>query len=274
MFGLRSSGDPATALTWERFVHYGVIPIPVLFYHYVLAFLDRRRNHLIIAGYAICAGFLVVCSTELFMRGVIETRWGYMPLSGPLYPPFFLYLQTYIVLGLIRLLRAYPTLTSSFRRNRTKLVVGGVIVCLLGALVDFVRYILRLGLAVPLRHPQQRGLRAGPGTRHRALSVAGPRDGGQVGNPLHPDRGHPGTILIGAIYGVDLLVPGAPFMPDPRYIVAIALAIADRIAPAAQAGRAPGAPHVRARARRSRHLDGAEQADGRPYWTRRPSAAA
>ena len=31
VFGLRGSGDPATALTWERFLHYGVIPIPVLF---------------------------------------------------------------------------------------------------------------------------------------------------------------------------------------------------------------------------------------------------
>src|SRR6185295_12166769 len=141
VFGLRGSPDPATALIWERFLHYGVILIPVLFYHYVLAFLDQRRNHILLGGYVLSGAFLAVCSTGLFMRGVILTSWGYMPLSGPLYPLFFLYFQAYIVLGLVRLLRAYPTLTSSFRRNRTKLVVGGVIVCLLGGLVDFVRYI-------------------------------------------------------------------------------------------------------------------------------------
>jgi branched-chain amino acid transport system permease protein len=53
VFGLRGSADPATALIWERFLHYGVIPIPVLFYHYVLAFLDQRRNPLLIGGYAV-----------------------------------------------------------------------------------------------------------------------------------------------------------------------------------------------------------------------------
>ena len=85
VFGLRGSGDPATALAWERFLHYGVILIPALFYHYVLAFLDQpRRNYLLIGVYAISGAFLAVCSTALFMRGVIETSWGYMPLSGPL----------------------------------------------------------------------------------------------------------------------------------------------------------------------------------------------
>jgi hypothetical protein len=57
VFGLRGSGDPAIALAWERFLHYGVILIPVLFYHYVLAFLDQpRRNYLLIGGYALCGG--------------------------------------------------------------------------------------------------------------------------------------------------------------------------------------------------------------------------
>ena len=64
VFGLRGSGDPASPLTWERFLHYGVILIPVVFYYYVLAFLNqRRRNALLIGGYAICGGFLAVCST-------------------------------------------------------------------------------------------------------------------------------------------------------------------------------------------------------------------
>lgn len=225
VFGLRGSGDPTTALTWERFLHYGVIPIPVLFYHYVLAFLDqRRRNYLLIGGYALCGAFLAVCSTGLFMRGVILTSWGYMPLSGPLYPLFFLYLQAYIVLGLIRLLRAYPTLTSSFRRNRTKLVVGGVVVCLLGGLVDFVRYIFGWDWLYPLGIPSNAVFALALGlaiVRYRLLDL------GMVAKwaiLYMLTAATLGPVLIGTIYGVDLLVPGALLMPDLRYIVAIALA--------------------------------------------------
>jgi hypothetical protein len=227
VFGLRGSGDPATALTWERFLHYGVILIPVLFYHYVLAFLDQpRRNYLLIGGYAICGGFLAVCSTGLFMRGVILTNWGYMPRSGPLYPIFFLYLQAYIVLGLVRLLRAYPTLTSSFRRNRTKLVVGGVIALLLGGLVDFVRYLFGWDWLYPVGIPSNAIFALALGlaiVRYRLLDL------GMVAKwaiLYMLTAATMGPVLIGAIYGVDVLVPGAPFAPDLRYIVAIALAVA------------------------------------------------
>jgi signal transduction histidine kinase len=227
VFGLRASGDPATALAWERFLHYGVILIPVLFYHYVLAFLDQpRRNYLLIGGYAISGAFLAVCSTALFMRGVIETSWGYMPLSGPLYPLFFLYLQACIVLGLVRLLRAYPTLTSSFRRNRTKLVVGGVIALLLGGLVDFVRYIFGWDWLYPLGIPSNAVFALALGlaiVRYRLLDL------GMVAKwaiLYMLTAATLGPVLIGAIYGVDLLVPGAPLTPDLRYIVAIALAVA------------------------------------------------
>src|SRR5207249_8595357 len=97
--------------------------------------------------------FLAASPTALFMRGVIETSWGYMPMAGPLYPPFFLFFQAYIVLGVVRLLRSYPTLTSSFRRNRTKLVVGGVSVSLIGGLVDFVRYIFGWEALYPIGIP-------------------------------------------------------------------------------------------------------------------------
>ena len=227
VFGLRGSGDPASALAWERFLHYGVILIPVLFYHYVLAFLDQpRRNYLLIGGYALCGGFLAVCSTGLFMRGVVETSWGYVPRSGPLYLPFFLYFQAYIVLGLVRLLRAYPTLTSSFRRNRTKLVVGGVIASLLGGLVDFVRYIFGWDWLYPLGIPSNAVFALALGlaiVRYRLLDL------GMVAKwaiLYMLTAATMGPVLIGAIYGVDVLVPGVPFTPDLRYIVAIALAVA------------------------------------------------
>lgn len=142
VLGLRWTGDPDAALTWERFLHLGVIPIPVLFYHYVLVFLDTpRRRPSLMVGYALCGFFLAVSPTPAFMPGVLETYWGFAPVAGPLYAPFFVYFQTYLVLGLVWLARAYRAIGSSFRRNRTLLVIVGVTVSLLGGVIDFIRFI-------------------------------------------------------------------------------------------------------------------------------------
>lgn len=143
VLGLRWTSDPDPALTWERFLHLGVIPIPVLFYHYVLVFLDvpRRRPSLIL-GYTLCGFFLTVSPTPAFMPGVRETYWGFAPEAGALYAPFFVYFETYLVVGLVWLVRAYRAIESSFRRNRTLLVICGVTVSLLGGAIDFLRFIV------------------------------------------------------------------------------------------------------------------------------------
>src|SRR2546426_2048492 len=94
VFELRTTADPDAALVWERLLHVGVIPIPVLFYHYVLAFLDLpRRRAALIGGYALCAAFLAVGPTPAFLHGVTDSAWGVMPAAGPLYTPFFFSFQ-------------------------------------------------------------------------------------------------------------------------------------------------------------------------------------
>ena len=154
VFGLRWTSNPDTAVAWESFLHLGVIPIPVLFYHYVLAFLDLpRRRPALIGGYALCAAFLLASPTPYFLRGVTESAWGFMPAAGPLYAPFVVYFQSYLVLGLVRLVRAYRSQSSSFKRNRTLLVILGVVVSLLGGVVDFVRFIFRWDWLYPVGIP-------------------------------------------------------------------------------------------------------------------------
>ena len=154
VFGLRATASVETAVAWEHFLHVGVIPIPVLFYHYVLAFLDARRPRpTLVAGYALAALFLAVSPTHWFLRGVDVSAWGFMPAAGPLYAPFFVYFQSYLVLGLVRLLRAHRAQVSSFRRNRTLLVILGVAVSLLGGAVDFVRFIARWDWLYPIGIP-------------------------------------------------------------------------------------------------------------------------
>jgi two-component system NtrC family sensor kinase len=154
VFGLRASADPDVAMLWERVVHVGVIPMPILFYHYVLAFLDQpRRRRSLFLGYGLAALFVAVSSTPLFMRGVVETYWGFAPQSGPLYLPFFVYFQAYMVVGLVHLLRAYRTTATSFRRNRILLVILGVCASLAGGAVDFLRFILHLDRVYPIGIP-------------------------------------------------------------------------------------------------------------------------
>src|SRR2546427_201774 len=154
VFGLRASAAPDVALFWERVLHVGVIPIPVLFYHYVIAFLDlpRRRPELI-GGYVLCGVFLAAGPTPLFLRGVTDSDWGFMPAAGPLYVPFFVYFQSYLVLGLVQLVRAYTSQSSSFKRNRTLLVIIGVEVSLLGGIVDIVRFLFRWEWLYPVGIP-------------------------------------------------------------------------------------------------------------------------
>src|SRR5437588_65485 len=99
-FGLRSATDPESGLLWEYVVHLGVIPLPAVFYHYVLAFLERRRQRsMLLTAYGIAAAFIVVSPTPLFIAGVASTSWGFVPRSGPLYPVFFVYFQMFLVLG-------------------------------------------------------------------------------------------------------------------------------------------------------------------------------
>jgi two-component system NtrC family sensor kinase len=154
VLGLRASPAPGPAFAWEVVVHLGVIPLPVLFYRYVVVFLGRSpRRPSLTVGYALCAVFLAVSPTPLFMRGVQATTWGWAPASGPLYAPFFAYFQTYMVLGLILLVRARLRHPSGFWRYRILLVILGVTVSLAGGAIDFLRFILRLEHVYPVGIP-------------------------------------------------------------------------------------------------------------------------
>jgi signal transduction histidine kinase len=142
VFGLRSTESPATALLWEWFLHVGVVAVPVLFYHYVIVFLDApRRDRALTIGYVACAFFWLMTPTPALLEGVTRTGWGFMPDAGPLYPLFFVYFNSYMILGLHRLARARRSMASSFMRNRSLLVIGGVLVSLLGGVVDLARFV-------------------------------------------------------------------------------------------------------------------------------------
>jgi signal transduction histidine kinase len=143
-FMLRRSTEAASALDWEYLVHLGVIPVAILYYHFIVLFVNRapRRRHALTIGYVLALGFLVLSPTRWFLAGVTRTYWGYVPAGGPLYMPFFIYFQVFMLMGVGELALAYWRTGSSFRRNRTKLILAGTVIGLLGGYVDFLRFIV------------------------------------------------------------------------------------------------------------------------------------
>lgn len=154
VIGLRWSETASSALVWERFLHLGVVLIPVLFYQYVWVLLgESPRRPSVVAGYVVALAFVAVVATPHFMAGVRDTAWGFAPETGPLYGLFLVYFMTYMVLGLAVLARAHAGSKSTFRRNRLRLVLIGVVVSLLGGVVDFLRFTLGLEWLYPAGIP-------------------------------------------------------------------------------------------------------------------------
>ncbi|MBI2218376.1 MAG: GAF domain-containing protein [Candidatus Rokubacteria bacterium] len=145
-WGLRRSFDEPGAMFWEVVIHAGVIMLPAFYYHFVLIFLDSTTRHRpsLVLAYACAAvlGFLNLVGSPLFIRGVKDTYWGWAPDQGPAYTGFLLYLNTFLVWGLVHLARSYRAEASSFRRNRALLILLGTSVSLAGGLIDFSRFML------------------------------------------------------------------------------------------------------------------------------------
>jgi len=145
VFMLRRTGDPASAEFWEAVIHVGVAAGPVFYYHFALVFLDSIAGHRpsLALGYALMAVFtgLSLTSSPLLMRGVTWTHWGWAPVPGPVYGALLVHLYGFFTAGLVRLGRAYRTMDSSFRRNRTVLVMLGAVMTIGGGFFDFVRFI-------------------------------------------------------------------------------------------------------------------------------------
>lgn len=146
VFMLRRSPDIPTATFWEFVIHAGVVFLPAFYYHFVLIFLESTTQHrpslVVVYLLAIFFGVVNLSASPLFMRGVKWTYWGWAPETGPLYAPFFLYFNFFLIYGLSHLVRAYKDADSSFRRNRATLILLGTLVSLAGGVIDFARFIL------------------------------------------------------------------------------------------------------------------------------------
>jgi len=146
VFMLRRAPDEPTAFFWEIVIHTGVIALPAFYYHFVLIFLESTTRHrtslVVVYTLAIVFSIINLSGSPLFMSGVKSTHWGWAPATGPLYTPFFIYFNFFLIYGLVDLIRVYKGVESSFRRNRATLILLGTGVSLVGGVIDFARFIL------------------------------------------------------------------------------------------------------------------------------------
>ncbi len=146
VFGLRRAPDASSAFLWEVVLHVGVVLIPLFYYHFVLIFLEATTLHrrLLMLAYvvAIAFGILDLAHSSLFMKGVQMTYWGWAPKAGRLYILLIVYLEAYMIGGLVYLTKEYRREASSFRRNRAMLILLGTAVSVAGGLIDFLRFVV------------------------------------------------------------------------------------------------------------------------------------
>jgi signal transduction histidine kinase len=143
-FLLRRAPDESAAWTAEVIIHAAVALVPAFYYHFVLIFLEstRERRRSLALAYAMAAMFSVLNLTgsPLFMTGVKQTYWGWAPATGPLYLVYFVYLHACLGGGAWLLIRTHRRSDSSFRRNRSRLIVLATFITLGGGMIDIVRF--------------------------------------------------------------------------------------------------------------------------------------
>jgi len=126
-FGLANlavATDELKGLFWDRFLYFGSLFIPTLFFHFVLTFLGLRkeRKKLLMVGYIFSFLFLILNFTPLFRERMVSAQalhFNYLPEMGPVYPIFPLMFLFYVGYSLYLMVKRYRRM-SGVTRNQIK----------------------------------------------------------------------------------------------------------------------------------------------------------
>jgi len=129
-FGLANlavSPNELKGLFWDRFLYFGSLFIPSLFFHFILTFLglQKERKKLLIVAYIFSFLFLLLNFTPLFRVAMISApalHFNYLPKPGLVYPIFPLTFLFYVGYSLYLLSKRYQV-TSGVTRNQIKYVL-------------------------------------------------------------------------------------------------------------------------------------------------------
>lgn len=126
----QSAKTPEDALFWSRVLMIGAILIPILNFHFVLAFLNKvKEQHIALyAGYALFFFFLLLSFSSLFVSGVEQKlEFPFWPNPGILFHSFLFLWVIYVLYGGMLLMKARASAVESLRSQIEYILFATVI---------------------------------------------------------------------------------------------------------------------------------------------------
>ncbi len=141
------SDSPTIALFWARVGFIGIAFIPILTFHFILAFLEKEKKIFLYLLYLSTIPALIGNWTPLIYKSVNKHIWGYYPTAGPLY---FLFVTLFGISFLSGIFLLYNDLSSlrckqnKGKYQQVKFVFFGFLIGCFG-IVD---YVVKFGIDI------------------------------------------------------------------------------------------------------------------------------
>ncbi len=145
------STDYDTAMMWVRILSIGSLFIPILFYHWVIKFVNANNliNKIILwFGYVTVISILFFANSNLFVAGLEKKSFfQFWPTSGVIYDIYFSYIYFGLILYTVYiLLRSYHVIED---RDKKKQVLYVIVSCVLGFGGVITNFPLWWGINIP-----------------------------------------------------------------------------------------------------------------------------
>jgi hypothetical protein len=126
---LVNSETAEKALFWNRFLYFGLIPVPTLTFTLAIVFAKPRFFFNTTKLLFIClpaAFLLLLVPTDLFVAGVQKEYWGFGKIAGPYYRYFSIYFSFFILLTLATLYYSSKTAQTAMEKIQSKYLFAAV----------------------------------------------------------------------------------------------------------------------------------------------------
>ncbi len=118
----------AQALSWSRILMVGAIFIPVLYFHFIVIFLNIKNNFLVYLAYILAFVFLFLDFTSYFVVDVSQKLdFKFWPSAGPAYSVFLLIWLFYTVYTVYLLYRGFSAEKGIKRKQLMYILIGTII---------------------------------------------------------------------------------------------------------------------------------------------------
>ncbi len=142
------ANDAVSALFWSRYLMAGAIFIPIVYIHFILAFLGKTKKNKksLLLSYLIFFSFFLFNFTSYFVNRVEPMlSFKYWPKPGPVFHLFLILWVAYALYGMYLLSVAYKT-SKGIKKIRIRYLIGGII---LGYVGGSTNYFLWYGIPLP-----------------------------------------------------------------------------------------------------------------------------